>query len=64
MGMTRRILAMAGFVTVLALALTLLYRVYLHHTRTEPHDDEGGPAIVSMEPAGLDAQILRTSSAK
>ena len=46
--MTRRILAMAGFVAVLALALTLLYRVYLHHTRTEPHD-ENGPTIVSLD---------------
>ncbi len=62
--MTRRLLAMTGFVAVLALALTLLYRVYLHHTRTEPHDDENGPAIVSMEPPRPDAQILRTSSAK
>ena len=62
--MTRRILAMAGFVTVLALALTLLYRVYLHHTRTEPYGDESGPAIVSGEAARADAQILRTSSAK
>jgi len=62
--MTRRILAMAGFVAVLALALTLLYRVYIHHTRTEPQDDEHGPAIVSTEPARAAAQILRTSSAK
>ena len=62
--MTRRILAMAGFVAVLALALTLLYRVYIHHTRTEPYDDENGPAIVSTEPARTGAQILRTSSAK
>ena len=62
--MTRRILAMAGFVALLALALTLLYQVYVHHTRTAPYDDENGPTVVSIEPARTDAKILRTSSAK
>lgn len=47
--MARRIAAMFGFVVVLALALTLLYRVYIHHTRTEPHDGNDGVAIVALD---------------
>jgi len=46
--MLRRLVALAGFVTVLLLALLLLYRVYLHHTAAEPYvDDE--PSIVSAD---------------
>ena len=45
--MARRIAAMVGFVAVVALALTLLYRVYLHHTRTEPYD-EGPTSVVGL----------------
>jgi hypothetical protein len=39
----RRIAALFGFFAVLALALMLLYRVYIHHERSEPlvDDDEG-----------------------
>jgi hypothetical protein len=35
---------------VLALALTLLYRVYLHHTRSEPRDDGDGVSVVALSP--------------
>lgn len=38
--MTRRLLALAGFLAVLALALLLLYRVWVHHTGAEPYVDE------------------------
>ena len=41
-------LALAGFLVVVALALMLLYRVYIHHTRAEPYVDEG-PAIVHFD---------------
>jgi hypothetical protein len=41
-------LALAGFVAVVALALLLLYRVYVHHTRAEPYVEEG-PAIVKLD---------------
>ena len=45
--MLRRMLALAGFVAVVVLALLLLYRVWVHHTEAEPYvDDE--PAIVSL----------------
>ena len=40
---------MVGFVVVVALALTLLYRVYIHHTRTEPYDSGNGPAVVALD---------------
>lgn len=46
--MLRRLLALAGFVTILMLALLLFYRVYVHHTQAEPYvDDER--SIVSAE---------------
>jgi len=48
-GMARRVAALFGFVAVVALALTLLYRVYIHHTRTEHYDDDGAPAVVALD---------------
>ena len=46
--MTRRILALFGFFLVLALAVTLLYRVYLHHTQAEPYEEDAS-AVVRLE---------------
>jgi hypothetical protein len=40
--------ALAGFVVVVVLALMLLYRVYVHHTRAEPYVEEG-PAFVHFD---------------
>lgn len=45
--MTRRFGAMIGIVLVLALALTLLWRVYLHHEQAHEVEDE--PAVVSVD---------------
>jgi hypothetical protein len=45
---TRRIFALFGFFLVLALAVTLLYRVYIHHTQAEPYEDEAS-AVVQLE---------------
>jgi hypothetical protein len=43
----RRALALLGFFAVIALAVTLLYRVYVHHTAAEPYvEDE--PAMVEL----------------
>ncbi|MFL6245776.1 MAG: hypothetical protein ACJ74H_07105 [Thermoanaerobaculia bacterium] len=41
-------LALAGFVAVVTLALLLLYRVYIHHRTAEPyvHDDQ---SVVSID---------------
>lgn len=47
--MVRRMAAMFGLVVVIALALTLLYRVYLHHSRTEPYVDDDGPTVVTLD---------------
>jgi hypothetical protein len=44
----RRLLALAGFVVVVALAVTLLYRVYIHHTQAEPYEDDES-AVVRVE---------------
>ncbi|HYK05573.1 MAG TPA: hypothetical protein VE974_27720 [Thermoanaerobaculia bacterium] len=46
--MTRRILALFGFFLVLALAVTLLYRVYIHHIEAEPYEKEES-AVVQLE---------------
>jgi hypothetical protein len=40
--------ALAGFLVVVALALMLLYRVYIHHTRAEPYVEDG-PAVVHFD---------------
>lgn len=53
--MARRVAAMFGLVLVIALALTLLYRVYIHHTRTEPYVDEAEGAIVALDARKADA---------
>jgi hypothetical protein len=36
----RRLLALAGFVVVVSLALLLLYRVYVHHAEATPNIDD------------------------
>lgn len=41
----RRFLSIIGIVVLLALAMTLLWRVYSHHTQAEPYDDDE-PAVV------------------
>ena len=46
--MARRIAALVGFVAVVVLALTFLYRVYIHHTRTAPYDDGGAATVVEL----------------
>ena len=45
--MIRRLLALVGFVVVVALAATLFYKVYIHHTRAEPYGAER-PEIVRL----------------
>jgi hypothetical protein len=43
----RRIASLAGIVVLLALALTLLWRVYVHHHQADPYDREE-PATVEV----------------
>jgi hypothetical protein len=54
--MHRRLAAMVGLVVVIALAVTLLYRVYVHHTRAEPYVEDDGGAVVSRG-VSLDARV-------
>lgn len=39
---------MVGFLLVLALAVTLLYRVYQHHTAVDPYEQDE-PAVVRLD---------------
>ena len=47
--MARRIAAMFGLLAVIFLALTLVYRVYLHHSQAEPYTDERDSAVVALD---------------
>jgi hypothetical protein len=39
---------MVGFLVVLALAVTLIYRVYRHHTAVDPYERDE-PAVVRLD---------------
>jgi hypothetical protein len=41
-------LALAGFLVIVALALMLFYRVYIHHTRAEPYLGDV-PSVVRLD---------------
>ena len=45
---TRRIASLAGIVVLIALALTLLWRVYLHHQQADPYDRDE-PVTVELD---------------
>jgi len=45
--MTRRVLAAVTIVVILALAVTLLWRVYVHHLNAEPYGQDE-PVAVSL----------------
>ena len=59
--MTRRLLALLGFVAVIVLAVTLLYRVYIHHVQSEPYDEEEG-AVVQIDSKNYSALLLNSCS--
>jgi hypothetical protein len=40
-------LALAGFVAVVTLALLLLYRVYVHHTDAEPYVEDDRSVVAA-----------------
>ena len=44
----RRIAALAGFLALVALALLLLWRVYVHHVQADPYERDE-PATVRMD---------------
>ena len=47
-GMTRRLLAAITIIVILALAATLLWRVYVHHMNAEPYGHQDEPVAVSL----------------
>jgi len=47
--MTRRFIAALCIVGLLTLTVTLLWRVYVHHTQTVPNEKDE-PVIVSAQP--------------
>ncbi|HVE70697.1 MAG TPA: hypothetical protein VNI54_04955 [Thermoanaerobaculia bacterium] len=47
----RRIAALAGIVVLIALALSLLWRVYLHHQQADPYSREE-PVTVELDVPG------------
>jgi hypothetical protein len=53
---TRRIASLAGMVVLIALALTLLWRVYLHHQQADPYDRD--------EPVTVDLDVPWRNSVK
>ncbi|MGZ5431594.1 MAG: hypothetical protein ACXW5U_00030 [Thermoanaerobaculia bacterium] len=40
LNVARRLAALLGFLALILLALTLLWRVYVHHHQTDPYDRE------------------------
>ena len=50
-GVTRRVVAFIGIVVLLALAATLLWQVYMHHSEGDPFEREE-PASVWMDGTG------------
>jgi hypothetical protein len=47
----RRIASVIGIVVLIALAFTLLWRVYVHHRQSEPYERDG-PVTVSLDEHG------------
>lgn len=45
----RRVTAAIGILVIVALALALIWRVYLHHRAGGGEDD--GPGVIAMAPA-------------
>ena len=47
----RRIAALAGIIVIIALAMSLLWRVYLHHQQADPYSREE-PVSVELDVPG------------
>lgn len=46
----RRMASLAGILLLIALALTLLWQVYLHHSQADPYDRERSVTVETPEP--------------
>ena len=59
LNVARRIAALAGIVVLLALVLSLLWRVYVHHRQADPYDRE---APVTVELNAPDSTSVKFAS--
>ncbi len=58
---TRRIAALAGFILLIALAVTLLWRVYVHHVQADPYERDEAVTVrlESTAPAANVTQLAK-----
>ena len=49
----RRMASLAGIILLIALALTLLWQVYLHHSRSDPYDREDSVTVQLAAPGKI-----------
>jgi len=61
--MLRRIASLAGIVVLIALALTLLWRVYLHHHQADPYEREEAVTVELFTPSKNYGRIALNYSA-
>ena len=50
-GVLRRIASLAGIIVLIALALTLLWRVYVHHNQADPYEREEAVTVELRGPS-------------
>ena len=53
LNVARRIASLAGIVVLIALALTLLWRVYLHHNQADPYEREEAVTVELLTPSKI-----------
>lgn len=51
--MARRIAALLGFFALVLLALTLLWRVYVHHNQADPYEREEAVTVLMDVPGSI-----------
>ena len=56
-GVARRIAALAGIIVLLALALSLLWRVYVHHRQANPYERDEPVTVELNVPASTFVKI-------
>jgi hypothetical protein len=53
----RRIAALVGFLALIALALTLFWRLYVHHDQADPYDREQAVTVRMDAPGSTFVKI-------
>jgi hypothetical protein len=59
LAVARRIAALLAFIAIVALALTLFWRVYLHHNQADPDEREQGVTVGLDVPGARFVKIAR-----